>query len=246
MGAELAPRPHGSAAKPTTGLEVGADQSRAGGWAQGSCFLPALFRISPLQSLLGTCQAPSCSCLPEKAFLGLTPTLDLGSVQWLHLQTRPITCKVSGTAVLSCIQSPCLLGSLASYLDYQLPKSLPCPRQPCNPGPQQDPSALRLHLSPGGKCDLQGHILQRRAKEEAPLLPQASSQQHRVKRAGRTARSRRQARRSLPRDGDLFPSQMQARITRPQLASAELPGAGLADPVQGGVSLAVSAFPWGW
>lgn len=167
-------------------------------------------------------------------------------MQWLHLQTRPITCKVSGTAVLSCIQSPCLLGSLASYLDYQLPKSLPCPRQPCNPGPQQDRSALCLHFSPGGKCDLQGHILQRRAKEEAPLLPQAPGQQHRVKRAGRTARSRRQARRSLPGDGDLFPSQMQARITRPQLASAELPGAGLADPVQGGVSLAVSAFPWGW
>lgn len=143
-------------------------------------------------------------------------------MQWLHLQTRPITCKVSGTAVLSCIQSPCLLGSLASYLDYQLPKSLSCPRQPCNPGPQQDPSALRLHLSPGGKCDLQGHILQRRAKEEAPLLPQAPGQQHRVKRAGRTARSRRQARRSLPRDGDLFPSQMQARITRPQLSCRAL------------------------
>lgn len=166
-------------------------------------------------------------------------------MQWLDLQTRSTTCKFSGTAVLSCIQSPCLLGSLASYLNYQLPKSLPCPRQPCNPGPQQGPPALHLHLSPGGKCDLQGHILQHRAKEEAPLLPQAPSQQHTVKRAGRTARSRRQARWSLPGDRDLFPSQMQPRIIHPWLASAELPGVGLADPVLGGVSLAMSAFPWG-
>ena len=84
-------------AEPTTGLEVEAEQCRAGGWAQSSCFLLSLFHISPsyapqqnsldaasaaLQTdgfiSLEICrEAASRTCHPRKAFLELTPTLHL-------------------------------------------------------------------------------------------------------------------------------------------------------------------------
>lgn len=94
-------------------------------------------------------------------------------MQWLVLQTCYFTCKFCRTAVVSRMQSPCLLGSLAWIISSQ--SSFLSPDRPCNPGPEQRLSALHLGVSPARKCNLQGHIPQHRVKEEAPLLSQASS-----------------------------------------------------------------------
>lgn len=102
------------------------------------------------------------------------------------------------------------LGSRALVISSQ--SSFLSPGRPCNPGLKQGLSALHLGLSPARKCNLQGHILQHRAKEGAPLLSQESSQQE-VKRAGTTAQNRRQTQQTLPGGRDLpFPREIQPRI----------------------------------
>lgn len=103
-------------------------------------------------------------------------------MQWLVLQMCYFACKFCRTAVVSHMQSPCLLGSLTSVISSQ--SSFLSPVRPRNSGPEQGLSTLHLGLSPARKRNLQGHIPYHRVKEEAPLLSQASSQQEASSTAG--------------------------------------------------------------